>query len=88
MHELKVHCNYGCHLLRHLGSTVLEREDEAEDVEVPAELPTATVTKEEQLALAAQDFFLITSPALFPSNDILHIRYIDPPEKWNNHFSK
>ena len=65
---------------------VQEGEDEAEDVEVPAELPT--VTREEQLALAAQDFFLNSSPALFPSNDILHIRYVDTPKKQNIQFSK
>ena len=81
MHDLNVHCNYGCHLLRHLGVTcpVQEGEDKAEDVEVPAELHT--VTREEQLALTALDFFLISSPALFLTNDILHIRYVDTPKK-------
>ena len=54
-------------------------EDGGADTEVPAELPT--VTREEQLALADQDFFLDSSPALFPTNDILHIRYVDTPNK-------
>ena len=59
MHDLNVHCNHGCHLLRHLDVTcpVQEEENEAEDVEVPTEV---------------LDFFLISSPAL---HDILHIRY-------------
>ena len=60
---------------------VREGEDEAEDELDPAKLPT--VTRQEHLALTVLDFFLISSPALFLTNDILHIRYVDTPKKKN-----